>query len=332
MHFRDPVLLILALLIPLLVFLKQKYSRVVTVKFSALDALKRATPPSGRRFPHLPLALRCAAIFLIVFALARPLRGIGHTRVYTEGIDIILALDVSSSMDARDMTNDLQVNRLDVAKEVVRKFIPERKNDRLGVVAFARYAYMQSPLTLDHDLLIDIVDRLQIVPRGGDEDGTAIGSAIVTSVARLKDSKGKSKVIILMTDGMNNFGEISPESAAEIAKSMKVKIYTIGIGTKGLAPYPVEMFGQIRFEQVKIDVDEESLQKIAATTGGQYYRAQDDRALKEIYNRINKMEKVKIEEEKYTEFRELFPYLLLPAFLLLLAEIVVSNTILRRLP
>ncbi|MCX6355931.1 MAG: VWA domain-containing protein [Candidatus Aureabacteria bacterium] len=332
MRFRDPVLLILALAIPLLVFLKLRYSRAVTVKFSALEALKRAIPPGLKRFTHLPLALRCTAIFFMVLALARPLKGIGHTRVYSEGIDIILALDMSSSMDARDMTSDLQVNRLDVAKEVVKRFIQERKNDRLGVVAFARYAYMQSPLTMDHDLLIDIVDRLKIVPRGGDEDGTAIGSAIITSVARLRDSKAKSKVIILLTDGMNNYGEISPESAAEVAKSMKIKIYTIGAGTKGLAPYPVWVFGQLRFQSQKIDVDEESLQKIAGTTGAQYYRAQDERALKEIYDRINKMEKVKIEEEKYTEFRELFPYFLLPAFLLLLAEAFASQSILRRLP
>lgn len=332
MRFRDPVLLMLMLLIPIIVWVRMRYVRPVTMKFSALETLRHVITPGGGRFTRLVLTLRCAALVLMVLALARPLRGIAHTRVFGEGIDIILALDVSSSMDARDMTPDLAVNRLDATKAVVKKFILQRKNDRLGIVAFARYAYAQSPLTLDHDLLVEIVDRLKTVPQGGDEDGTAIGSAIVTSVARLKESKAKSKVIVLLTDGMNNFGEISPESAAEVAKSMKVKIYTIGAGTRGLAPYPVRMFGQMTFTRVKIDIDEESLKKIAAITGGRYYRAQDERALGEIYEQINTMEKVKIEEEKYTEYRDLFPYLLFPALLLLLAEAVVGHTVLRRLP
>lgn len=332
MQFRDPIILILVLLIPLLVIARLRRARAVTVKFSALEALRLALPSGSGRLNYLPLALRCAAILLIVISLARPLRGIAHTKVYSEGIDIILALDVSSSMDARDMTNDLRINRLDVVKGVVKRFIPERKNDRIGVVAFARYAYTQAPLTLDHDVLIDLVERLKIVPRGGDEDGTAIGSAIITGVARLKESKAKAKVIVLLTDGMNNFGEISPESAAQVAGKLKIKIYTIGAGTKGLAPYPVQMFGQWTMTRVAVDIDEESLRKVAETTGGHYYRAQDERALEAIYDRINKMEKVKIEEEKFMEYRELFPCFLIPAFLLMLVEIVVSQTLLRRLP
>jgi Ca-activated chloride channel homolog len=332
MQFRDPIILILVLLIPLLVIARLRCARAVTVKFSALEALRLALPSGSGRLNYLPLALRCAAILLIVISLARPLRGIAHTKVYSEGIDIILAIDVSSSMDARDMTNDLRINRLDVVKGVVKRFIPERKNDRIGVVAFARYAYTQAPLTLDHDVLIDLVERLKIVPRGGDEDGTAIGSAIITGVARLKESKAKAKVVVLLTDGMNNFGEISPESAAQVASKLKIKIYTIGAGTKGLAPYPVQMFGQWAMTRVVVDIDEESLRKVAGITGGQYYRAQDERALEAIYDRINKMEKVKIEEEKFMEYRELFPYFLIPAFLLMLVEIVVSQTLLRRLP
>lgn len=332
MQFRDPIFLILLLLVPLLAIWRLKYSRPVTVKFSALDALKSAALKHGEKRKYVPLALRCAAIGLIAIGLARPLKGIAHTKVFSEGIDIVLAIDVSSSMDARDMTRDLRINRLDVVKGVVKKFIPERKNDRIGVVAFARYAYTQSPLTMDHDILADLVERLKIVPRGGDEDGTAIGSAIITGVSRLKESKAKSKVIILLTDGMNNFGEISPEGAAKLAKQLKIKIYTIGAGTKGVAPYPVEMFGRVTMTRIPVDIDEESLRKVAETTGGQYYRAQDERALQEIYDRINKMEKVKIEEEKYMEYRELFPFFLVPALLLLLVDVVAGQTAFRRLP
>ena len=333
MEFRDPVFLILLLIIPVLVFAKLKQKRGVALKFSALQELKSALPASGVKWNYLQLVLRCAAIFLVVLSLARPERGIAHTKVFSEGIDIVLAIDVSSSMDARDMTDDLNVNRLDVAKEVVKKFIEERKNDRIGITVFARYAYTQAPLTLDHDVLIELVDRLKIVQAGGEEDGTAIGSAIITSVARLKESKAKSKVIVLLTDGRNNYGEIGPESAAEIAKSLEVKIYTIGVGKEGSAPYPVKnIFGETTFARVPLDLDKKMLMQIAEITGGKYFRAQNETALEEIYNRINKMEKVEIEEEKYTEYRELFPYLLLPAFLLLLAEVVLSQTVLRRLP
>jgi Ca-activated chloride channel family protein len=332
MQFRDPIFLILLLFIPLLAIWRLKRARPVTVKFSALEELRAALPRRGGKRKYVPLALRSAAIALLVIGLARPLKGIAHTKVFSEGIDIILAIDVSSSMDARDMTRDLKINRLDVVKEVVKKFIEERKNDRIGVVAFARYAYTQAPLTLDHDILVDLVERLKIVPRGGDEDGTAIGSAIITGVSRLRESKAKSKVIILLTDGMNNAGEISPEDAARLAKQMKVKIYTIGAGTKGEAPYPVQMFGRVTMTTVPVYIDEEVLRKVAELTGGQYYRAQDERALQEIYDRINKMEKVKIEEEKYMEYRELFPFFLIPALCLLLMDIIVGQTFFRRLP
>lgn len=333
MRFQSPLLLLLLLAIPLIAWLRRARRRPAAVLFSALGALREALPPGGIRFARLPFALRCAAAVLIVLALARPVKGIGRTKVFAEGIDIVLALDVSSSMDSRDMTDDLRVNRLDAVKDVVKRFIPERANDRLGIVAFARYPYTMSPLTLDHDLLLDIVDRLKIVTRGGDEDGTAIGSAIVTSLGRLKDSKAKSKVIILLTDGANNFGEVSPEAAAGIAKSLKVKIYTIGAGTEGEVPYPVtDDFGRLRFVRASFPIDEKTLRAIAETTGGEYFRAQDEKALREIYRRINAMEKVRIEEDKFTEHRELFPFLLIPALALLFAEAVASATLARRLP
>lgn len=333
MRFQSPLLLLLLLAIPPVALACMKRRRPATVIFSALDALREALPRGGIRFARLPLILRCAAAVLIVVALARPVKGVGRAKVFAEGIDIVLACDMSSSMDSRDMTDDLRVNRLDAVKDVVKRFIPERRNDRMGVVAFARYPYTMSPLTLDHDLLLDVVDKLKIVPRGGDEDSTAIGSAIVTSVARLKDSKAKSRVVILLTDGANNYGEVSPESAAGIAKSMKIKIYTIGVGTKGPVPYPVtDEFGRPVFARASFPIDEETLRKVAEATGGQYYRAQDEKALKQIYDRINAMEKVRIEEDKFSEHRELFPFLLIPALALLFGEAVLSATLLRRLP
>lgn len=331
MSFMDPLLLILVLAAPL-VLLALLRSRPVTVKFPLLGTMRRIMPAGTGKARYIPPVLRCAAIAFIAVALARPVKGIAHSKVFSEGIDIILDLDVSSSMDARDMTDDLRVNRLDVAKEVVKRFIAERRNDRIGVVAFARYAYTQAPLTLDHEVLDDLVDRLRIVPQGGDEDGTAIGSAIITSVARLKESPVKSKVIILLTDGMNNFGEVGPVSAAEVAKKFSIKIYTIGAGTKGLAPYPVKMFGRTTMTRVETDIDEETLRKVAEITGGKYYRAQDEKALSEIYDLINSMEKVEIEEEKYMEYKDLFPYALVPGLCLLLLEVVAARTLARRLP
>ncbi len=333
MRFQSPLLLLLLSAVPLVAWLRLKRRRPAAVIFSALGALRGALPAGGIRFERLPLFLRCAAALLIALALARPVKGLGRAKVFAEGIDIVLALDVSSSMASRDMTDDLRVNRLYAAKDVVKRFIPERGNDRLGIVAFARYAYTISPLTLDHDLLIDTVDRLKIVPRGGDEDGTAIGSAIVTSLGRLKDSAATSRVIILLTDGANNFGQVSPEAAAGIARSLKVKIYTIGAGTEGEAPYPVtDDFGCLRFVRASFPIDEKTLRAVAGATGGEYFRAQDERALREIYRRINAMEKTRIEEEKFTEHRELFPLLLIPALALLFAEAVAGATLLRRIP
>lgn len=332
MHFRDPVFLLLLLLVPFVAAAQFRLSRRGTIKFSAFYALRPAIPSRPRRFRYLPAALRSIALCLLVAGFARPVKGISHAKVFSEGIDIVLAIDVSSSMDARDMTDDLRINRLDAVKAVVERFIPERRNDRIGVVAFARYAYTQAPLTLDHDVLIDLVKRLKIVPRGGEEDGTAIGSAIITSAARLKESTAKGKVIILLTDGINNFGEIGPDAAAEAAKKMKIKIYTIGAGTKGLAPYPEQVFGELRWRRYPVDIDEKSLRKIASSTGGEYFRAQDENALREIYDRINKLEKVKIEEEKYSEYRDLFAFFLIPALALLVGETIIGRTLCRRLP
>lgn len=332
MKFQDPLILIFLLVIPLIVFMRLKRVRAVALKFSALDALRTALPGGRGKLRYLTLVLRCAAIFLIVISLARPVKGISYTRVFSEGIDIILAIDISGSMDARDMTDDLQINRLDAVKEVVEKFISERKNDRIGIIAFGKYSYVQAPLTLDHDVLIDLVKRLKVA-QGEEGMRTAIGSAIITCVARLKESRAKSKIVILLTDGRNNYGEIGPKSASEVAKSFKIKIYTIGAGKEGEAPFPARnILGQMVFVPQPLDLDKKTLVDIAEVTGGEFFRARNEKALDNIYARINKMEKVKIEEKKYVDFRDLFPYLLLPAFLLLLVEIAVGNTVLRRLP
>jgi len=221
-------------------------------------------------------------------------------------------------------------NRLYVSKEVVKDFIEWRENDRIGMVVFAGQAYTQCPLTLDYDVLLQFLEKVEI---GMVEDGTAIGSAIGVCVNRLKTSKAKSKVVILLTDGRNNAGGIDPLTAAELAKTFGTKIYTVGAGTKGLAPYPVKnLFGLKTYRSIQIDIDEEGLTEIAKITGGRYFRATDTASLKEVYRQIDSLEKTKMEEAKYTEYSELFTYLLIPAFGILLLEVVLANTRFRRIP
>ncbi|GAX61044.1 uncharacterized protein SCALIN_C17_0077 [Candidatus Scalindua japonica] len=270
-------------------------------------------------------------IILLVVALARPQSGKAHSKVTTEGIDIILALDVSGSMLAEDFNLDnKRRNRLYVAKEVVKDFIEWRENDRIGMVVFGGASYTQCPLTLDYDVLLQFLEKVEI---GMVEDGTAIGSAIGVCVSRLKSSKAKSKVVILLTDGRNNAGGIDPLTAAELAKTFGMKIYTVGAGTKGLAPYPSKnLFGLKTYRSIQIDIDDEGLTEIAKITGGKYFRATDTASLKEVYKQIDNLEKTKMEEAKYTEFSELFMYLLIPALGIFLFEVVLANTKFRRIP
>ena len=268
---------------------------------------------------------------MLVIALARPQSGKAHSKVTTEGIDIILALDVSSSMLAEDFNlNKERRNRLYVAKEVVKDFIKWRENDRIGMVVFAGQAYTQCPLTLDYDVLLQFLEKVEI---GMVEDGTAIGSAIGVCVNRLRTSKAESKVVILLTDGRNNSGEIDPLTAAELSKTYGMKIYTVGAGTKGLAPYPTKnLFGLKTYRSIQIDIDDEGLTEIAKITGGRYFRATDTESLKEIYGQIDSLEKTKMEEAIYTEYDELFHYLVIPALGILLLEVVLANTRFRRIP
>jgi len=268
--------------------------------------------------------LRLLVFVFLALALVRFRLPIEESKIETEGIDIILALDTSTSMLAEDFTlHGKRANRLDVVKDVVENFIRGRKNDRIGIVAFAARAYTVCPLTLDYGWLLENLKRVKI---GMIEDGTAIGSALSVALKRLENTRAKSKIIILLTDGINNAGKISPSMAAEAARALNIKVYTIGAGTKGMAPYPMkDFFGNIVYQPVKIDIDEECLKDIASKTGAKYFRATDTKSLKEIYSEIDRMEKSSIEEKGYMEYRELFPVFLSIALALLLLEVVLKT-------
>ncbi len=263
---------------------------------------------------------------LLVVALARPqdVERLSHTS--TEGIDIMLSIDVSGSMLARDFKPD----RITAAKEVAGSFIADRYGDRIGLVAFAGEAFTQSPLTTDQGTLQTLLARIR---SGLIEDGTAIGNGLATAVNRLRESEAKSKVIILLTDGVNNRGEIAPMTAAEIAKAQGIRVYTIGVGTEGMAPYPaVDLFGQMTFVQQKVEIDEKTLAAIAELTGGRYFRATDREKLRAIYDEINRMEKSKVEVSEHVAYHELFTVWLLGALLLLAVEFLLSTLVLKRIP
>lgn len=331
MRFNDSLLLILTLFIPLYIWLQIRRSRQGALRYSSIYQLRKIRGSGRVKLRYLPLLLRCCALLLIIIALARPQKGIEHTQMPTEGIDIELVIDISTSMLAEDFTlNGKRQNRLDVVKSVVKEFIEERFNDRIGMVVFAGRAYTQCPLTMDYGILLQFLDKVHI---GMVEDGTAIGSAIAVALNRLKEVPAESKIMILLTDGRNNAGKIDPLTAAEMAKALDVKIYTIGAGTKGLAPYPVrDLFGNKVYQRMPVDIDETTLQEIARITGAEYFRATNTKRLRQIYEEIDKMEKTKVEVKIYMEYTELFPYFLLPGLFLLLLGIIISNTWLRKLP
>jgi len=272
-------------------------------------------------------------IILLFVALAGP-RSILEEAIHrTEGIDIVLTIDSSGSMAAEDFVlKGKRVNRLAIVKKVVEEFIDERVNDRIGIVTFARAAYTVSPLTTDHSWLLENFKRIEL----GMIDGTstAIGSAIASSVGRLKNSDAKSKIMILLTDGTNNAGKISPMKAAEIAKAFDIKIYTIGAGTKGLAPVPRgrNIRGQMMYVNQRVDIDEKTLGEIASITGGKYFRATDTESLRGIYKEIDSLEKIKIEEQGYKEYKELFSYFLIAALAMFCLEVVLAKTVLLKIP
>ena len=273
---------------------------------------------------HLPMALRTAALCLIVVALARPRSSTEIEKVDSEGIDIVFAMDVSTSMLARDFTPD----RISAAKDIAIEFISQRPSDRMGIAVFAGESYTQCPLTTDRATLINLMKEVQTDLI---EDGTAIGNGLATAVARMMDSDAPSRVVILLTDGVNNSGEIAPQTAAEIAKTYGVRVYTIGVGANGMAPYPVMTPWGIEMQQVQVEIDEDLLKSIAETTGGRYFRATDNTKLAEIYSEINKMEKARTTVDSFPVYKELFGRFGLAALVCLLLELLVG-LLLRRMP
>ena len=297
-----------------------------SVTYSSLNIFKDVPSTLRERLRHLPIFLRVIAIGLLIIALARPQSFTSGKNVSTEGIDIAMVLDLSNSM----LAEDLKPNRLKAAKNVIDNFIAGRTSDRIGLVVFARDAFTQCPLTIDYHVLRNLL--LEI--RNGMIDGkrTAIGNAVANGVNRLKESDAKSKIIILLTDGENNSGEVDPISAAEIAKSFGIRVYTIGVGTKGNAPIPRQTHFGIRYQMVPVEIDEELLKKISGITDGQYFRATNNRTLQDIYTKIDELEKTKIEITSYKNASELFYSWLGWGLLFLLAELGVSRTIFRKIP
>src|SRR5574344_1223478 len=274
---------------------------------------------------HLPFLLRTLALVMIVIAIARPRSSEQMEKVDTEGIDIVLAMDVSTSMLARDFAPD----RINAAKDIAIEFISQRPSDRMGIVVFAGESFTQCPLTTDRATLINLMKEIQTDLI---EDGTAIGNGLATAVARMKDSDAKSRVVILLTDGVNNRGEISPQMAAEIAKTYGIRVYTIGVGKEGMAPYPVMTPWGVEVQNVKVEIDEKLLTEIAEGTGGRYFRATDNTKLAEIYSEINKMEKARTTVDSFPVYKELFGLYALLALLALLLEFFIDRFVLRRLP
>lgn len=331
MIFKDPWVLLFLPLVILLSLRLCRRDRASSIRFSSTKLLKSLRPTLKVKLTQKLPFLRALVISLLLFSLARPRLPIGQTHIESEGIDIVLAIDVSSSMLAEDFTiGRIRHNRLTVVKSVVEDFIQRRKSDRIGMVAFAGRAYTVCPLTLDYGWVISNLERVEI---GAIEDGTAVGSAINSSLNRLKDTQAKSKVIILLTDGVSNAGKISPITAAEAAAALGIKVYTIGVGSAGLAPYPVKgFFGSTIYRNIQVEIDEQTLMKIAQITDAEYFRATDTKSLTQIYRQIDALEKTTAQESGFEEYKENFSGFLIGAIGFLLFEIFVSNTILRRVP
>ena len=276
-------------------------------------------------FRHVPFLLRTFALVMVVVAIARPRSSEEFSKVDTEGIDIVMAMDVSTSMLARDLTPD----RISASKDIAIEFISQRPSDRMGIVVFAGESFTQCPLTTDRATLINLMKEVQTDLI---EDGTAIGNGLATAVARLKDSDAKSRVVILLTDGVNNSGEVSPQTAAEIAKTYGVRVYTIGVGKEGMAPYPVMTPWGVQVQNMKVEIDEKLLKEVAESTGGRYFRATDNTKLAEIYSEINKMEKAKTTVDSFPVYKELFGSFAVWALLALLLELFLNWFVIRRLP
>ncbi|HYG21676.1 MAG TPA: VWA domain-containing protein [Verrucomicrobiae bacterium] len=330
--FGYPWLLLLLLALPFLAWLKSRSGQPPAFVYSSVQLVRAVLNVRRSRSGRFLSALRWISLALLIFALAQPRFSHSETRVSASGIDIAVAMDLSGSMAAEDFQlNGQRVNRLHMAKHVLERFIQKRENDRIGIIAFGTQAYIASPLTLDHDFLLRNLERLELGAVEGNQ--TAIGSGLGTAVNRLRELKSKSKIVILMTDGVNNAGKIAPLTAAEAAQALGIKVYTIGVGMRGHAPMPTQdMFGRRVYQMVPVDIDEDTLQKIAGMTDGKYYRADNTERFEAIYEEIDKLEKTEAEVKKYAHHRELFAMIISAALGLLLIETVLKHTLLRRLP
>lgn len=332
MEFADKeYFLLLLLLVPYLLwyFLYRKNSEP-TLCMSDTRAYDYAPKSWKVRIIHLPMVLRCLAFILLVCIMARPQTRNSWDKRSVEGIDIMLAMDVSTSM----LAEDLHPNRLEAAKAVAAEFIPDRQNDNIGLTIFAGEAFTQCPMTVDHASLLNLLQnvRTDIAARGLIQDGTAIGMGLANAVSRLKNSKAKSKVVILLTDGSNNMGDLSPLTSAQIAKSFGIRVYTIGVGTNKVAPYPMPVAGGVQYVKIPVEIDTRTLSDIAATTDGKFYRATNDKELKQIYKEIDQLEKTKLDVKKFSKRYEAYQPFALALLIMLMLEWIIRTWVLRRMP
>jgi Ca-activated chloride channel family protein len=336
--FVHPWLLVLLLGVPLLAYLRGKRGPAAALTFSSTASLRAIGKQSAARAGKILRSLLLVSIAVFLIALARPQLGKTLTQIEASGIDIMLVLDVSGSMLTKDFTiGGQEATRVDTIREVTRKFIEGRPNDRIGMIAFAGRPYVVSPMTLDHDWLLQNLDRVRI---GLVEDGTAIGSAMAAAANRLNDKRSKSRVLVLLTDGENNAGKISPNTAAEAVKALKIHLYAIGAGINGVAPAPIftpkgpltDALGNILYENQPVEFNEAGLSEVAKIADGKFFRATDTQSLQQIYNDIDKLEKSTVSVKKYQQYRDLFPVCLMSGCGLLLAQILLSQTIWKKLP
>ncbi len=329
-RFAYPYVLFFLLSLPLMIYVFRKQRKKQSILYSSIEVLKKISPSWRVSLRHLVFGLKMLAVAFIIIALARPQSGFKERIVTSEGVDIIIAIDTSGSMQALDFSDEQrQVTRLAIAKKVTAEFIEKRTYDRIGMIVFGSEAYTQCPLTLDSGILLQFLNQLEIGMAG---EATAIGSALSLGVKRMKDLSAKSKIIILLTDGKNNEGSISPDTAAELAQSYGIKVYTIGIGKKGKAPFLVDSFFGKQIVYQESDLDEEALKQIASKTNGKFYRATDTENFKTIYDEIDKLEKSKVELKEYDHFNDLFHYFLIVGIALLLISIVAEHTVFRKIP
>ncbi len=329
MELKNPeILWLILVLLPMVgVYVLRQIKGGVAIKISTIEPLKTNARKSPMYYlRHLPFVLVCCAVVLTIIAIARPQSSLVNQKSKTQGIDIVMALDISTSMLARDFTPD----RFSAAKQITNRFILDRQSDQIGIVAFAGEAYTQAPLTTDKRTLTNLVEELRM---GVITDGTAIGTGLITAVNRLRNSQSPSKIVILLTDGENNAGQIDPVTAAEIAKEFGIKVYTIGVGTIGTAPYPAyDHWGDIVYQNVEVKIDEELLQNISQTTGGRYFRATDNEKLAEIYQEIDRLEKIEVEVTENLVFEEHFMTFALWALGALLLKMLLNYWIIRKIP